>query len=303
MVTATARLRQLIQAPEIAVLPGAYDAVSAELVERAGFSAIYFSGGLSASAFPGVPDFGIRTLTEAVAQVGGAVMATSMPVLADGEAGFGSVLSVQRLIREMERVGAAGLHLEDQDGARRCGHYAGKQLVSATEHAGRIRAAVAARKDPNFLIIARTDAIAVTNFDDAVRRSRIYAEAGADMIFADGIETMEQLRDLPKLSSVPVMANMVEGGKTPFLNSADLQRLGYALVIFPISAYLASIKAMAEVLDTLRRTGSTEEAWSRMGTFQQWQELTGVEEAFTILQQYGRMGEQPEATAATSSAD
>ncbi len=204
-------LRAAIDQPGMPVLPGAYDGVSARLVARAGFDAIYFSGGLSASSFPGVPDFGTRSLSEAVAQVGGAVRATGLPVLADGEAGFGSVLSVQRLVYEMESVGAAGLHLEDQDVPRRCGHYEGKRLVSTATHVGRLQAAIDTRRDPAFLIIARTDAIAVTGFEDAVARAHAYAEAGADVVFFDGVETREQLEAIPGLMAVPVMANMVEG--------------------------------------------------------------------------------------------
>ena len=221
-----ARLRAMIEADSMAVLPGAYDGVSARLIAGAGFPAIYFSGGLSASSFPGVPDFGTRTLSEAVAQVGGAVRSTGLPVLADAEAGFGSVLTIQRLIWEMESVGAAGIHLEDQDVPRRCGHYAGKRLVSTATHVGRLEAALASRRDPDFVVIARTDAVSVTGFEDAIERSRAYLEAGADAVFLDGVETLEQLRSIPSLIDGPVMANMVEGGVTPFLAAASSSRSG-----------------------------------------------------------------------------
>ena len=258
------------------VLPGAYDGVSARLIARAGFEAIYFSGGLSASSFPGLPDFGTRTLTEAVAQVGGAVRSTGLPVLADGEAGFGSVLSVQRLVWEMESVGAAGLHLEDQDVPRRCGHYEGKRLVSTATHVGRLRAAVDTRRDPDFLIIARTDAIAVTGFDDALARAREYLAAGADVVFFDGVETREQLESIPKLIDAPVMANMVEGGVTPFLPAPELEAMGYAIAIYPTTPYFAAIGAMRDVLQTLGDDGTSDPMADRMGTFREWQELTGV---------------------------
>ena len=227
------RLRTMIESDSMPVLPGAYDGVSARLIARAGFPAIYFSGGLSASSFPGVPDFGTRTLSEAVAQVGGAVRATGLPVLADAEAGFGSVLTVKRLIWEMESIGAAGVHLEDQDVPRRCGHYQGKRLVSTATHVGRLQAALESRQDPDFVIIARTDAVSVTGFDDAIERSRAYLAAGADAVFLDGVETLEQLRSIPSLLDGPVMANMVEGGVTPFLAAAELEALGYAISIYP----------------------------------------------------------------------
>jgi 2-methylisocitrate lyase-like PEP mutase family enzyme len=268
------------------VLPGAYDGVSARLVARAGFDAIYFSGGLSSSSFPGLPDFGTRTLTEAVAQVGGAVRATGLPVLADGEAGFGSVLSVQRLVWEMENVGAAGLHLEDQDVPRRCGHYEGKRLVSAATHVGRLRAAIDTRRDPDFLIIARTDAIAVTGFEDALARAREYRAAGVDVVFFDGVETREQLEEIPKLIDAPVMANMVEGGVTPFLPASELEAMGYAIAIYPTTPYFAAIGAMRDVLQTLATHGTSDPMADRMGTFREWQELTGVQEAMDFVRRF-----------------
>lgn len=280
------RLRELIDGPGMAVLPGAYDGLSARLVARAGFDAIYFSGGLSSSSFPGVPDFGTRTSSEAVAQVGGAIRATGLPVLADGEAGFGSVLTVQRLVYEMESVGAAGLHFEDQDVPRRCGHYEGKRLVSTATHVGRLRAAIETRRDPRFVIIARTDAIAVTGFEDAVARANAYAEAGADVVFFDGVETLEQLRDIPSLVDVPAMANMVEGGVTPFLAAGELERMGYALAIYPTTPYFAALGAMRDVLDTLRTEGTSEPLFDRMGTFGEWQEVTGVAEAMEFVRRF-----------------
>ena len=287
MTTSNARrLRELIAAPEMAVLPGAYDGLSARLVQRAGFDAIYFSGGLSGSSFPGVPDFGIRTLTEMVAQVGGAVRSTRMPILADGEAGYGSVLSTQRLVYELENVGAAGMHLEDQDVPRRCGHYASKRLVSPEEHAGRIAAAVDARRDPDFLIVSRTDAIAVTGFDDAVARTHAYIEAGADMVFFDGIETREQLEAVPGLFSVPAMANMVEQGKTPVLPAKQLEAMGYALTIFSTILYFTAMGAMREALEVLSEVGTSEPLWDTMGGFREWQEVTQVDEHLAVVDRF-----------------
>jgi 2-methylisocitrate lyase-like PEP mutase family enzyme len=285
--TKAKRLRELINADEMLVLPGAFDGIASRLVEQAGFDAIYFSGGLSASAFPGIPDFGVRTLSEAVAQVGGAAACTTVPILADGEAGYGSVLAVQRLVREMEQVGAGGLHFEDQSGARRCGHYAGKELVTAEEHAGRIRAAVAARQDPDFVIIARTDAVAVTGFEDAIARSRLYVEAGADVVFVDAPETMEQVEALPKLFDVPVMMDMVEFGKTPFLSAKELEKLGYALTIFPCTTFFAGMGAMRRALTELKTTGTSEGVQGEMATFREWQQAIGVDEAMAVLDLYG----------------
>jgi 2,3-dimethylmalate lyase len=286
MTSNAARLRELIAADEMPIFPGAYDGLSARLVQRAGFPGIYFSGGLSASSFPGFPDFGIRTLTEAVAQVGGAVRSTKMPVIADAEAGYGSVLTVQRLVWELENVGTAGMHMEDQDVPRRCGHYAEKRLVSAEEHAGRIAAAVDARRDPDFVIIARTDAVSVSGFEDAVARCHKYVEAGADMVFFDGIETREQLEEAPKLFEVPVMANMVEGGKTPIPPAKELEQMGYALTIYSTVLYFTAMGAMRDALTTLKDAGTSEPLWETMGGFREWQEVTQVDEYLEIVERF-----------------
>jgi 2,3-dimethylmalate lyase len=286
MTSNAARLRELIAADEMPIFPGAYDGLSARLVQRAGFPGIYFSGGLSASSFPGFPDFGIRTLTEAVAQVGGAVRSTKMPVIADAEAGYGSVLTVQRLVWELENVGTAGMHMEDQDVPRRCGHYAEKRLVSAEEHAGRIAAAVDARRDPDFVIIARTDAVSVSGFEDAVARCHKYVEAGADMVFFDGIETREQLEEAPKLFEVPVMANMVEGGKTPIPHAKELEQMGYALTIYSTVLYFTAMGAMRDALTTLKDAGTSEPLWETMGGFREWQEVTQVDEYLEIVERF-----------------
>jgi 2,3-dimethylmalate lyase len=291
MTSNAARLREMIAADEMPIFPGAYDGLSARLVQRAGFPGIYFSGGLSASSFPGYPDFGIRTLTEAVAQVGGAVRSTRMPVIADAEAGYGSVLTVQRLVWELENVGTAGMHMEDQDVPRRCGHYAEKRLVSAEEHAGRIAAAVEARRDPDFVIIARTDAVSVSGFEDAVARCHKYVEAGADMVFFDGIETREQLEEAPKLFEVPVMANMVEGGKTPIPPAKELEAMGYALTIYSTVLYFTAMGAMRDALSTLKEAETSEPLWDTMGGFREWQEVTQVDEYLDIVDRF-----EPEAS-------
>jgi 2-methylisocitrate lyase-like PEP mutase family enzyme len=200
------------------------------------------------------------------------------------------VLSVQRLVWELERAGAAGMHIEDQDVPRRCGHYEGKKLVPAEEHAGRIRAAVAARTNPDFVIVSRTDAVAVHGFEEAVARSRRYVEAGADIVFIEGMETMEQLEATPGLFEVPTMVNLVEGGKTPFLAGPQLEAMGYALAIYPTSPYFAAVAAMRGLLEALRTTGTSETFRGPMATFTEWQELTGVPEAMAVLDEFGPEG-------------
>ena len=196
------------------------------------------------------------------------------------------MLATQRLIYELENVGAAGMHLEDQDVPRRCGHYDSKRLVSTEEHAGRVAAAVDARRDPDFLIVSRTDAIAVTGFDDAVARTHAYIEAGADMVFFDGIETREQLEAVPGLFSVPAMANMVEQGKTPVLPAKELEAMGYALTIFSTILYFTAMGAMREALTVLSETGTSEPLWDTMGGFREWQEVTQVDEHLAVVDRF-----------------
>src|SRR5262245_58766095 len=221
-------LRMLLEQGRFLMAAGAYDVITARLVEEAGFPLVYYSGGVSAGAL-GYPDFGLRTLTEMVIQLEGVCRAVNIPVIADAEAGFGSVLNTVRLVLDFERIGVSGLHIEDQDLPRRCGHLSGKLLVSAKDHAAKIRAATENRTNPDTVIIARIDAIAVNGLDDAVARAEAYLEAGADMLFFEALESVKQMEKICErfAKNVPLLVNMVEGGKTPFLPARDLEELGF----------------------------------------------------------------------------
>ena len=235
-------LRTLLSQDRLLMAAGAYDVISARLVEEAGFPLVYYSGGVSAGAL-GYPDFGLRTLTEMVMQLEGVCRAVGVPVIADAEAGFGTVLNVVRIVQEYERIGVAGLHIEDQDLPRRCGHLGGKVIVPAKEHAAKIRAAVENRTNPDTVIIARIDAIAVNGLDDAIARADTYLEAGADMLFFEAFESVKQMEKVcRRFSKAPLLVNMVEGGKTPFLPLQDLQELGFRIAIYPVTAVLAAAR-------------------------------------------------------------
>lgn len=248
------------------VIPGAFNAATARLVERCGFSAVYISGAGLANATAGVPDIGLLTLTE-VAQLAGYIAdAVSIPALADADTGFGGSENVARTVRTFERIGLAGMHLEDQEFPKRCGHLAGKTLVSVEEMAEKIGAAVRARRDKDFLIVARTDARAVEGLDSAVQRAKNYLEAGADAIFPEALQSAKEFRDFARHVRVPLMANMTEFGRSPLLNVRELAGMGYRIVIFPQTAFRVSMHAAESCLRDLKRRG-TQKAWlERMQT-------------------------------------
>ena len=280
-------LRTLLSQDQFLMAAGAYDVISARLVEEAGFPLVYYSGGVSAGAL-GYPDFGMRTLTEMIIQLEGVCRAVSVPVIADAEAGFGSVLNVVRMVQEYERANVAGLHIEDQDLPRRCGHLGGKRLVSATDHAAKIRAAAENRTDADTVIIARIDAIAVNGLDDAMARAVVYLKAGADMLFFEAFESVKQMEQVCReFSSTPLMVNMVEGGKTPFLPARDLEDLGFCLAIYPVTNVLAATYQMKKTLQILRTSGSTQGAWHEMLPFNDvFNGLLGWDQALAFIDHY-----------------
>jgi methylisocitrate lyase len=271
-------LRELLARDEILVAPGAYDALTARLIQEAGFEAVYLSGAGVSFATLGLPDIGLLTLTEMANHVAYVANAVSLPVIADADTGYGNAINVQRTVREYQQAGAAAIQLEDQAFPKRCGHLAGKELIPAEEMVGKIRAAVDARTDPDFLIIARTDARAVTGLDDALRRAERYRRAGADILFIEAPESEQELRRIAEaFRGELLMANMVEGGKTPLLSASELYALGYKIVIFPNSLTRRFAKAGLTLLQTLRREGTTRSLLEQMLTFTELNELFGVE--------------------------
>ena len=272
MKTKAARLRELISNSAVA-LPGVPNAAMARQVEQAGFEAVYISGAGMANATAGVPDIGLLTLTEVAQLAGYIASAVDIPAIVDADTGFGGAENVARTVRELERAGLVGCHIEDQEFPKRCGHLAGKDIVDVDEMVGKIKAAVAARRDPNFMIIARTDARAVEDFDRTISRAQHYLGAGADAIFPEALQSEEEFRDFAKKIDLPLLANMTEFGKSPLLSFQDLAEFGYRMVIFPMSAFRVAMKAGGEFLRALKKRGTQKEWIDEMQTRQELYEL------------------------------
>jgi len=272
------KLRDLLKQPGIIRAPGAFDAWSARLVQMAGFPAVYMTGyGVSASIL-GAPDIGLISMTEMATVAKNMASAVQIPLIADGDTGYGGVLNVIRTVKEYERGGVAAIQIEDQVLPKRCGHMEGKELVSKKEMVSKVKAAVHARRSEDFIIIARCDARAVNGFDDAMERSLAYRDAGADVIFFEAPQSEDEMKRIAESIKAPLLANMVEAGKTPFLTSAELDNLGYKLVIYPASTLYAATKSMINVLQCLKDTDSTQEYRDKMVGFNDFFNLVGVEE-------------------------
>lgn len=251
-----ALLRALLRENAPVVAPGVFDGLSAHLARQAGFAAVYASGGAIARSM-GLPDLGLAGMAEVAGRLREIVEAAGCPVLADGDTGHGTALHVLRTVRTFERLGIAGLHIEDQGFPKRCGHIEGKSLISKAEMVGKIAAAATARRDPDFMIVARTDAIAVEGFDAAMDRARAYRDAGADMLFVEAPEDEAQVAEIPSRLECPVMINMFRDGRTPFVPAARLGEMGYGLVIVASDLQRAVIRAMTDVLGAIARDGDS----------------------------------------------
>ena len=269
------RLKDAVDAERPLQVAGTINAYSALLAEESGFRAIYLSGAGVANASFGLPDLGITSLNDVCEDARRICGATALPLLVDADTGFGAAFSIARTARDLIRAGAAGMHLEDQVQAKRCGHRPGKELVTAAEMADRIRAAVDARDDPDFVIMARTDAHAVEGQKAAIERAATYVEAGADMIFAEALTTLEEYREFTKALAVPVLANITEFGRTPLFSTADLGKAGVRLVLYPLSAFRAMSRAALEVYEAIRRDGSQRAMTDRMQTRNELYEVLG----------------------------
>ena len=251
--TGAKKLRALMQAPDIIAAPGVFDGLTARLVEQAGFAAAYMTGA-GTSASKGYPDFGLLTLTEMAENAGVITRTIGLPLISDADTGYGNELNVTRTVGEFERRGVAAIHIEDQVSPKRCGHLDGKEVVSREEFVIKIEAAVAARRDPDFMIIARTDSRAVIGFDEALARANAALAAGADMAFVEAVQTAEEMAAVPKRVKGPCLLNMVGGGKTPPISIPDAQALGYRVAIVPGAVLGPVIKAADEALRRLKET-------------------------------------------------
>ncbi len=269
------RLRQLMAAGTV-TMPGATNALTARLIEQLGFEAYYLSGAVLSNSVIGLPDVGVSTLSEAVAHATRCTAVSHLPAIMDADTGYGAAAeNAARTVEDYERAGLAGLHLEDQEFPKRCGHLAGKRLVSQEEFCLRIAAAAAARRDPDFVLIARTDARGVTDYDDAVARAHAYLQAGADVIFPEALEGEEEFARFARDVPAPLLANMTEFGKTPYLPVSRFADLGYKLVIFPVTLQRIAMKAVEQALRTIRETGTQRDLLDRMQTRQELYDLLG----------------------------
>lgn len=251
------KLRELIQGPEILIAPGAYDAMSAKIIEAAGFDAVYMTGFGTAAGTFGLPDIGLVTMTEMVENAKRIADSVGVPVIADADTGYGNHLNVIRTIEEYERAGIAGIQIEDQVSPKRCGHMEGQKIVPISEMIAKLRAATEARSNEDTFIIARTDAISATGFDEAIRRGNIYRENGADLLFIEAPTTREQLESIPKLINGPVLVNVAP--KTPYMNVKEYETFGYAMAIYPAISLTAAFAAIKEKLKELKDSGITED--------------------------------------------
>jgi methylisocitrate lyase len=274
----TRRLRDLLDHKDILVAPGAYDALTARLIQKAGFDAVYMTGAGIAHSTLGKPDVGLLSLSEMVERAARLADAVEVPVIADADTGYGNAINVIRTVREFEQAGVAAIQLEDQALPKRCGHLRGKELIPVEEMAGKLRAAAWARTDPDLVIVARTDARAVLGIEEAIRRAKAYAEAGADVLFVEAPESVEELKMIATSLDRPCLANMVEGGRTPLVPAAELQELGYKLVIFPgmLARFIA--RQVADFLHAVRREGTSQPFLNRMLTFDELNLLVGIRE-------------------------
>jgi 2-methylisocitrate lyase-like PEP mutase family enzyme len=285
-VTAREKLRRRLAEPAIAVVPGAADAITARIIERCGFDAVYVTGAGFANASLGMPDIGLVTLSEMTTHVQRIADVVDIPLIVDADTGYGGVLNVRRTIQHLEQAGAAAIQLEDQITPKRCGHFDGNTVVPAREMLQKLDAALEARQDPDLLIIARTDARQSEGLDAAVRRAQAYAAAGADAIFVEAPQSRDELRQLPGLIDAPLIANMVEGGRTPLLDGAELEAMGFRVALFANTALRVAAKGVWDAMRVLRSDGGTGALLDKMIGWNERQELIGLPEMQALEDRY-----------------
>ena len=290
----TTRIHSLLAQHRTLMFPGVYDALGAKLVEKAGFPLTFISGYSVAASQLGLPDFGYLTQTEMVAVAKRVCSSVTIPVIIDADTGYGNALNVIRTVNELIDAGAAGMFLEDQVWPKRCGHMKGKRVIPVDEQAQKLRAAVDARDDRDFFIVARTDARQVHDLDDAIQRCRQYKEAGADALFVEAPSSREQLARIARELPPPLVANMLEGGVTPLLTREDLEQLGFQLAVCPLTALYASAKAMQDMFNLLQTAGTTRTALDHLLPFKQFHEIIGLDAYYSLDERY-RPPDRPQA--------
>jgi len=272
----TTKFRQLLQQPGIIQAPGAYDCLTAKLIQQAGFPAVYMTGAGTSVAQLGYADLGLATMSDMISNAGSIADILDVPLIADADTGYGGILNVRRTIRQYERAGVAAIHIEDQEMPKRCGHLDDKKVVSTEDMVQKIRAAVDARTDDDFTIIVRTDSIAVTGWEDAMSRCEEYIKAGADALFVEALRTPEEVEQVAKNISVPLLYNFVESGKSPLLSASELEKFGFKIVIYPGSALLSVTHVVQKVMAQLKETGTTAHIMDNMVTLEACFEAVGL---------------------------
>ena len=272
----TTKLRTLFEKKELVVAPGAHDALTAKVIEKCDFPVVYMTGYGQAASHLGRPDIGLLTMTEMVARARNMAQAVDIPVIADADTGFGNALNVIRTVREYEAARVAAIQLEDQVMPKRCGHMLGRAVIPKEEMVGKIKAAVATREDPDLMIIARTDARTVHGLDEAIDRAKAYEDAGADILFVESPESVDEMVRINKELSKPTLANMVEGGRTPMLPNDKLFEIGYNIVIYPTASTYMTAKAMQDLMTHLKANGTTLDLMDKMVSFKAFNDLIGL---------------------------
>ncbi|MDR1510480.1 MAG: isocitrate lyase/PEP mutase family protein [Synergistaceae bacterium] len=280
-------LRERLREDKILVAPGAHDVLTAKIIEAVGFEAVYMTGYGTAASILGSPDVGLLTMNEMVSRAACMAQAVKIPVIADADTGYGNVVNVIRTVREYERAGVACMQLEDQVIPKKCGHMLGRQIVPLEEMAGKIKAAVDTRSDPDeMLIMARTDARTDYGMEETLKRGKAYAEAGADILFIESLENEDEMRTVTSSFGVPVLANMLEHGRTPLMSASELEKIGYDLVIYCVSSTYAAAKAVWDLMKCLKETGTTAGTLGSMITFEDFNKLVGLPEIRRIEREY-----------------
>ena len=286
MSSKASRVRELLNHNDFLLMPGVYDALSAKIAVRAGFEVIFTTGYSLSATLLGEPDFGLLTQTEMLAAAQRICTVVDQPVIVDADTGYGNAINVIRTVKELVRVGAAGLFLEDQVWPKRCGHMKGKQVIPLPEQLKKLRAAIDAREGGDLFIVARTDARQALGLSDAVQRGVAFKEAGADAVFIEAPETKEEMQEIARNVPGPLVANMIERGVTPLMPPAELRALGFQLVVWPLAPLYASAKALKEVYTTLRSQGTTAGMLERLMPFDEFHEILGLDDKYALDARY-----------------
>ena len=279
---ATFKLRQLIEQPEIIVAPGAYDCLTAKIIQQSGFPAVYMTGAGTSVARYGFPDLALASMTEMISNAADITASVSVPVIADADTGYGGLLNVGRTVRKYEQSGVAAIHIEDQEFPKRCGHLEDKQVIPAEDMIPKIKEAVESRTDKDFLIIVRTDALAVTGWEDTMDRCHRYIDAGADVLFVEALRSAEDAQRAVESLPVPLLYNFVETGKSPLLSANDLESIGFKIVIFPASNLLLVTATIQKLMAELKEQGTTIGMMEQMVSLQECFELMGLSEMLAV---------------------